>query len=134
MNILEAERRAQAWLNAADRELFVLAFEDEDLFYTESPEEQGLTPEQPQEYLVRVFMTRGEAGRYHDAIREFYPQMKFIVRSFIDFEAMWPTLMSTNETFQSTLQMPVRAVLSTMPIESWPRTQDTVFSVAQMRN
>ena len=134
MNLEDAHRRALVWMEAAESHLFVVAFEDDDLFFTESPEEQGLKPEEPQEYLVRIFMTRTEASRYMDTVVEHFPEMKFIVRTFSNFEALWPTLMGTHETFVSTVSMPVRAALSRMAADAWPQTIDTVYSSHVLRN
>lgn len=124
---------ADAWVTASWSKLYVVAFEDDDLFYTESPEEQGLEAGEPQEYLVRVFTSRMDAVRYMETVRDMY-EMRFVVREYRTFEALWPTLMSTNETFLRTLAIPVRACLSAMPPQEWPKDLGLVFSVNQLRN
>jgi len=60
--------------------------------------------------------------------------MHFAVREFPNFEALWPSLMDMNHTYLTTLNIPVRVVLSSMPAESWPATLETVFSVDELRN
>ena len=127
------QKAADAWVLASWSKLYVVAFEDEDLFYTESPEEQGLTADDPQEYLVRVFTSRLDAVRYMETVRDMY-EMRFVVREYRTFEALWPTLMGTHETFLRTLSIPVRACLAAMPPQEWPQDLGVVFSVNQMRN
>jgi hypothetical protein len=129
------QRAAEAFIKASWSKLYVVVFEDErDLFYTESPEEQGLTADDPQEYLVRVFTSHVDAVRYMENVRDMYQQMHFAVREFKTFETLWPVLMDTHQTFLRTLCLPVRACLSAMPPQEWPKDLGEVFSVNQMQN
>jgi hypothetical protein len=132
------ERRALAWMSASQGSLYVMGFdvslEEGSTLYTESPEEQALADTENQNYLVRVFTSKTEVLRYKDAIIAIYPKLSLFVEEFPDFEHLWPVLVDMNATYVRTFAIPIRAVLSEMPVDSWPKSIDTVFDIYLLPN
>lgn len=132
---LEDRRHAEALLEASHGDLFVVALGEtpDDPLYTENPEEQGLTETQPQEYLVRVFSTRGAADLYREAVRALFPY-EFAVKHFSAFEELWPELEEADRIYMHAVGLHARAVMSTMVDGEHPRDIVTIFSPAALRN
>jgi hypothetical protein len=125
-------------MSASRGSLYVLGFdvspEEGSTLYTESPEEQALTDIETQNYLVRVFTSKTEVLRYKDAVIAIYPKLSLFVEEFPNFEHLWPVLEDMNATYVRTFGIPIKAVLSEMPADSWPKSIDTVFDIYRLPN
>jgi hypothetical protein len=99
--------------------------------YTESPEEQALEPDEPQEYLIRFFLTRAECDRYLKGTRDAYQGLEFMMHTYQNLQEFWVAFGDARSIYNRTLSVEVRAALSDMENETWPSILEVVFSPSE---
>lgn len=96
------------------------------LYYAESPEEQGLSNDDQQECLVRLFISRDEANSYCDYLNALIGDMQVIST---DLTSVWGVLRDIDEMCMDTSKCTVRVAFCYLDDESWPIELDTIHSI-----
>lgn len=112
--------------------LYVIVIEDEGV-YCESPVDQGLTEDENQESMLRVFTNAPDAIRYMEIIETWYPESNFHVLR-LTLPALWKTVNYLDERALMLHGCPLRIDLSYTPVNEFSATIDTIYSKYEHRH
>lgn len=126
----ETKTLSAGWSHLKTKPVFVVVafYTDYEPFYVEPPEVHAEECEEPDEALLRVFMTVEEAQRYIDTIHSYDDQDLPLVLLEMKMEELLERVKEARESIEHAFEAPLRIDLCSMPEGCHPQYVDTIFS------
>lgn len=112
-----------AWERAVAHPVYVVVYKDTSQTYIETPEEAGTLAGQPEEALLRVFLTEEEAFTYLLALETYVDEE--LILGLVRFEDLFRLAQWSTRPEQG---FPVRVELAAAEPAEWPTTIDVVWT------
>lgn len=105
---------------------FYAVRESTGILFCESPDEQGLSDKEPQESVLRLFMTRQGAQSYCDFISESHGDAAI---QAVSLRAIWDMLPRIDNVSMKKNNCPVKVEVCGIDDDGWPVTVDVLHSI-----
>ncbi len=110
---------------------FVVVSNDHGGAYAESPTDRGLSDDEAQESLLRIFCRAEDAIAYCEIVDDLYSDQTFrVVR--VTLTELWPGIEFLSKRSQESFHCPLRVDVCHTPFEDgqvcWPESIDTIWS------
>lgn len=116
---------------AYNAEEFYVVISSDGIFFSESPEEQGLTEDEVQESLLRLFVSREEADAYCDFVKVSYGD---VYVTPVTLKDVWYLLSDIEDLSSTMFNCPVRIAVCKLDEDSWPVEIDILHSAFILLN
>lgn len=111
-----------AWELAA----YYIALQPDGLIFMESPEDQGLTDEDEEESLIRLFLSEEDASIYCDMVNAVHGDEVRV--DHITIKRLWELLPAIDGASKSFFKCPVRGSFCSLDSDGWPVEEDSLFA------
>jgi|SRR6185436_8053238 len=114
-----------------ESDLFYAVISSDGLYFIETPGEQGLTEQDTQESLLRLFLSKDEADAYCDYLNVLVGTFSVVSTNLIH---VWSLLRDIDEMSMTIHGCTVRVAVCYLDNNYWPQDIDTLYSIFAIPN